>query len=148
MFLMTFRGFASPEHVFDLLVERYQMDHPAGLSSEEFDEWKEKKLRPTQHRVLTVLTMWLGDHRLLDEEPHMARSLTEFLSLIVTPPLAITAKLMLQTLERLVSMLICTASINKPTYMFWLRHLHDRTLLNQKLPLGEGRNPKCTKMTF
>lgn len=80
------------------------MDQSGNLSLEEFEEWKEKKLRSTQKRVLTVLTMWLEDHRLLDEEPHMAKQLTEFLSLIVTPePLAITAKLMLESLERLVS---------------------------------------------
>lgn len=100
---MTFRTFAAPELVFDLLVERYQMDHPENLSSQEFEEWKEKKLRPAQKRALTLLTMWLEDHYLLDEEPHMARNLTEFLSFITTPaPLALTAKLILQSLERLV----------------------------------------------
>jgi son of sevenless len=103
-FLMTFRSFTTPERLFELLVDRYQMDQSGNLSLEEFEEWKEKKLRSTQKRVLTVLTMWLEDHRLLDEEPHMAKQLTEFLSLIVTPePLAITAKLMLESLERLVS---------------------------------------------
>jgi len=103
-FLMTFRSFTSPERLFELLIERYQMDHPASLSTEEFEEWKEKKLRPTQKRVLTILTMWLEDHKLLDEEPYMARQLTEFLSLIVAPePLVITAKLMTESLKRLVS---------------------------------------------
>lgn len=100
---MTFRTFASPEVVFDLLVERYQMDHPASLSIEEFEEWKEKKLRPTQNRVLTILTMWLEDYNLLDEEPWMAKSLADFLKLVVTPAAqASIAKLILQSLERLV----------------------------------------------
>jgi son of sevenless-like protein len=82
------------------------MDHPASLSTEEFEEWKEKKLRPTQKRVLTILTMWLEDHKLLDEEPHIGQQLTEFLSLIVTPePLAITARLIQEDLERLVGII-------------------------------------------
>lgn len=98
-FLMTFRSFTSPERLLELLVDRYQMDHPGGLSIEEFEEWKEMKLRPIQKRVLTILTMWLGDHKLLDEEPHMVRQLTDFLSLIVSPePLSITAKLLLERL--------------------------------------------------
>jgi son of sevenless-like protein len=106
MFLMTFRCFTSPDRFFELLVERYQMDHPASLSTEEFEEWKEKKLRPTQKRVLTILTMWLEDHKLLDEEPHIGQQLTEFLSLIVTPePLAITARLIQEDLERLVGII-------------------------------------------
>jgi son of sevenless-like protein len=118
---MTFRSFTSPERLFELLVEMYQMDDPRSLSTEEFEEWKQKKLRPTQKRVLMIFTMWLEDHKLLDEEPHMAQQLTDFLSLIVTPePLAITARLILESLERLVSnsdydfwfTLICVPSID------------------------------------
>ena len=102
-FLMTFRTFTSPEQVLELLIERYQMDHPAGLNSLEFEEWKDKKLRPTQKRVLTILTMWLEDHHMLDEEPWIAQGVSDFLSLIVTPQQhAVTAKLILQSLERLV----------------------------------------------
>jgi son of sevenless-like protein len=105
IFLMTFRNFTSPERLLELLIERYQMDHPASLNTEEFEQWKETKLRPTQKRVLTILTIWLENHRMLDEEPHIAQQLTEFLSLIVTPePLAITAKLILESLERLVGL--------------------------------------------
>jgi son of sevenless len=103
IFMMTFRTLTSPERLFELLVDKYQMDHPSNLGVEEFEEWKEKKLRPTQKRVLTILTIWLENHNLLDEEPHMARQLTDFLSLIVSPePLSITAKLVLESLQRLV----------------------------------------------
>lgn len=102
-FLMTFRTFTSPDQFFDLLVERYRMDHPPDLTGSEFEEWKDKKLLPTQKRVLTILTMWLEDHDLLEEEPYIAQRLTDFLTLIISPPpLALTAKLMLQSLERLV----------------------------------------------
>lgn len=49
-FLTTFCTFASSTEVFDLLVERYEMNHPEGLTAEEFDEWLEKKHRPVQKR--------------------------------------------------------------------------------------------------
>ncbi|EIN14378.1 ras GEF [Punctularia strigosozonata HHB-11173 SS5] len=102
-FLMTFRTFASSEEVFDLLVERYRMDHPSGLNDEEFEEWRDKYLRPTQERTLTVLTMWLEDHRLLQLDSDIAPKLQEFLSLIGNSPssMGVTARLMLQSFERL-----------------------------------------------
>jgi son of sevenless-like protein len=73
------------------------------LTREEIDEWKEKRLKPTRHRVLTVFTMWMEDHNMVRQEPHVARKLQEFLASIPEgEPLALTAKLMLQALDRLV----------------------------------------------
>ena len=100
------------------------MDHPGSLTTEEFEEWKEKKLRPVQKRyafnqshiltltelylrVLTVLSLWLEEYGLLQDSPHIAPRLREFLSLILDPSsLALTAKYMVQSLDRLVSALI------------------------------------------
>ncbi len=56
-FLVTFRTFATATEVFDLLVAQFELDAPPDLSEEEFKRWKREKLRPTQKRVLTVLTM-------------------------------------------------------------------------------------------
>lgn len=103
VFLMTFRTFISPDQLFDMLVEKYRMDHPSGINEEEFVEWKEKCRLPTQRRVLTLFTIWLEDHRLLEEEPHIAQRLTDFLSLITPPaPLSPAAKLIMQSIKRLV----------------------------------------------
>lgn len=100
---MTFRTFATADTLFEMLIERYRMDHPVKLIATEFVDWKEKKLLPTQKRILMIFTVWLEDHRLLEEEPHIARRLTDFLSLVATPqPLAITAKLIIQSIKRLV----------------------------------------------
>ncbi|KAI0035127.1 ras guanine nucleotide exchange factor domain-containing protein [Vararia minispora EC-137] len=102
VFLMTFRTFAGATEVFELLISHYEMDAPPGLSDAEFDQWKREKLRPTQMRVLKVLTMWLEDHDLLNQAPEIAPRLQEFLSLIVAPPsLQLTAKQILASLERL-----------------------------------------------
>jgi hypothetical protein len=48
--------------------------------------------------------MWLEEYDLLNQDPEVAPKLQNFLRLIVTPPaLALTAKHMLKSLERLVS---------------------------------------------
>ncbi|KZT27559.1 ras GEF [Neolentinus lepideus HHB14362 ss-1] len=117
-FLMTFKTFATADEVFDLLVDRYQMDCSVGLTDEEFEEWKERKLRPTQSRVLTVLTRWIEDYRMTQEDPHIVPKLQEFLSYIVAPhALALTAKLMMQSLDRLSSPIVSTpsSSTSNPT---------------------------------
>jgi len=89
--------------VFDLLVAQYEMEAPPNLSVEEFDHWRREKLRPTQKRVLTVLTMWLEEYDLLNQDPEVAPKLQDFLSLIVSPAtLALTTKHILKSLERLV----------------------------------------------
>jgi son of sevenless-like protein len=103
-FLMTFRTFTTADTLFDMLVDRYSIDHPANLSNAEFENWK-RHLNATQRRVLMIFTMWLEEHRLLEEEPHIAQRLSDFLGLITTTQLASMAKLLLQTIERLVSLL-------------------------------------------
>jgi son of sevenless-like protein len=103
-FLVTFRTFATATEVFDLLISQYELDVSPNLSEEEFEQWKREKLRPTQKRVLTVLTMWLEEYDLLNQDPEVAPKLQDFLALVISPPtLALTAKHMLRSLERLVS---------------------------------------------
>jgi son of sevenless len=102
-FLVTFRTFATATEVFDLLVAQYEMCVPPNLSEEEFKRWKRDKQRPTQKRVLTVLTMWLEEYDLLNQDPEVPPKLQDFLGLIVHPPaLELTAKHILKSLERLV----------------------------------------------
>lgn len=77
---------------------------PPNLSEEQFEQWKKEKLRPTQKRVLIVLTMWLEEYDLLNQDAEVAPKLQDFLGLVISPPtLALTAKHMLKSLERLVS---------------------------------------------
>ncbi|KAF7307282.1 hypothetical protein MIND_00522100 [Mycena indigotica] len=102
IFLTTFRTFTTANQFFDLLVARYQMGRPEGLTDEQAEEWREKMQMPTQRRILTLFTMWLQDHRLLEEEPHIAQRLTDFLTQITQPPpLALTAKLIIHSIEDL-----------------------------------------------
>ncbi|KAG8900894.1 hypothetical protein FRB99_005683 [Tulasnella sp. 403] len=100
-FLMTYRSFTDGITVFELLVERYLMDNPPGLNEEQFTEWKEKRLRPAQTRVLTTFNEWVERYRFVKDEAHIVPKLKKFLSDIKTPPKnALTAKLLLQTIEK------------------------------------------------
>jgi len=100
-FLMTYRTFTTADEVLDLIISRFNMECPPGLGDDEVEEWKERKLRTTQHRILTLITMWIEDHSLVLEEPKVARRLKEFLVGITEPaPLVLTANLMIQALHR------------------------------------------------
>ncbi|KAF9469694.1 ras guanine nucleotide exchange factor domain-containing protein [Collybia nuda] len=99
-FLMTFRTFTTADILFDKLVDRYAMEPPEALTSNEFENWK-KHLIANRRRVLMIFTMWLEDHRLLEEEPHIAQQLSDFLKLIKTLPLVSSAKRLLDSIERL-----------------------------------------------
>jgi len=93
--------------VFDQLVRRFKLAPPAHLSEDEFEEWKEKKQRSTQQRVLTLFTMWLEDHNMIKEDPHIVHRLQGFLQTVVDPhPLAIPARLIIEAIERLVCIMI------------------------------------------
>jgi len=102
-FLTTFKSFTTPDMIFDQLVGQFKMAPPLNLSEDELEEWREKKQRSTQQRVLTLFTMWLEDHNMVKEDPHIVHRLQAFLQLIVDPhPLAIPAKLIIEAIERLV----------------------------------------------
>jgi son of sevenless-like protein len=81
------------------------MPPPACLSEDEIEEWREKKQKSIQQRVLTLFTMWLEDHNMIKEDLHIVHRLQGFLQSITDPhPLAIPAKLILEAIERLVGM--------------------------------------------
>ena len=102
-FLATFKSFTTSDMVFDQLMGWFTMAPPLHLSEGEFEEWKERKQRSTQQRVLTLFTMWLEDHNMIKEDPHIVHLLRGFLQSIVDPhPLAIPAKLIIEAIERLV----------------------------------------------
>lgn len=95
---MTFRTFTTADILFDMLVQRCRRERPENLT---IVEWQNHTIS-IQRTVLTIFTMWLEEHRLLEEEPHIAQRMTGFLRLSVLPPLSTMAKQLMQTIERLV----------------------------------------------
>lgn len=51
-FLSMFRTFITPEHLFELLVEKYNMDPPSALSYEEYTVWVVKRQIPMQKAII------------------------------------------------------------------------------------------------
>lgn len=101
---MSYKTFATPDEIFDLLLARYYMKQPPGLSEAELVFWREKKCLPTQKRVLLVFATWLEHHRMVQDDPPVARRLQEFLATIVEPAAnRVLAKQVMGVLERIVS---------------------------------------------
>jgi len=101
MFLATFRTITTPDILFELLVERFRMSPPKNLSPANVEDWKSRYLLPTQKRVLDLFIAWLEQHQLLEEEPHIARRLTDFLLSSVTPVFPGEASDILHKIEQL-----------------------------------------------
>ena len=99
---MTFRTFTTADRLFELLVERFNIKSPKGLTDPEHKDWKHQLREPVRRKVLEVFSRWLEDHRLLEEEPHIAQRMTDFLSTL-SPPHDVTANEIRKTVERLVS---------------------------------------------
>lgn len=67
--------------------------------------------------VLAVLSMWLEDYGLLEDDPDIAPQLKDFLDLVISPPsLAFSAKLILQSLNKLVRKCSSYSSFNGRSY--------------------------------
>ena len=115
--------------VFESLRDLYEMEYPPRLSEEQFKEWKDKKLRPTQmryglvalkvalrhgsvcFRILQVLTQWVEKHGLLIDDPALVHRLCEFLLLIKSPTAnALTAKHLQITIEKMQQKLAAAAT--------------------------------------
>lgn len=100
---MTFRTFTTAAQLFDSLVQRFNMRPPKSLEPREIQDWTLRMAVPTQRRVLEVFSVWLTEHRLLEEEPFIAQKLSQFLNTITTPPHNTAARQIMLTIERLVS---------------------------------------------
>ncbi|KAJ3556493.1 hypothetical protein NM688_g2000 [Phlebia brevispora] len=101
-FLRTFRTFASANEIFDLLLERYDLDVPQAVTATELEEWRTRRLLQSQRKVLAIFMSWLVDHNMIEEDPSVARRLQDFLSEISEPPDNVAAaQEVRQALERI-----------------------------------------------
>ncbi|KZV68821.1 ras GEF [Peniophora sp. CONT] len=78
-FLMTFKSFSDIDTVVGLLIERFWIKSPDGLSNEEWEEWKTMKQHIIRTRVLMVFETIIVDDDVLEErDMHVVDRLTEF----------------------------------------------------------------------
>lgn len=57
-FLLTYRSFTTARELFELLVLRFGIQPPEGLSPQEYEVWRERKQSPIRFRVVNILKNW------------------------------------------------------------------------------------------
>ncbi|KAF4123290.1 hypothetical protein GMORB2_6841, partial [Geosmithia morbida] len=57
-FLLTYRSFTSARELFELLVKRFGIQPPPGLSQTEFETWQARKQKLIRFRVVNILKNW------------------------------------------------------------------------------------------
>lgn len=58
-FLLTYRSFTTAQELFELLVRRFSIQPPAGISKQDLSTWEESKQKLVRFRVVNVLKSWL-----------------------------------------------------------------------------------------
>jgi son of sevenless len=57
-FLLTYRSFTTAAELFELLVRRFSIQPPPGLSREDYPTWEEGKQKLVRFRVVNILKNW------------------------------------------------------------------------------------------
>jgi son of sevenless-like protein len=81
-FLMTFRSFSTANEVFELLVQRFNIHPPEGMTPEEHKTWVERKQKPIMVRVINIFKSMATDSG-LEEEPEILDKIREFASSVI-----------------------------------------------------------------
>lgn len=66
-FLLTYRSFTNARELFELLVKRFSIQPPEGLSNADFEAWRDRKQNPIRFRVVNILKNWFENFWM--EEP-------------------------------------------------------------------------------
>lgn len=57
-FLLTYRSFTSAAELFEMLVQRFNIQPPFGLNNDEMQIWIDRKQKPIRFRVVNILKSW------------------------------------------------------------------------------------------
>ncbi|KGO74702.1 Ras guanine nucleotide exchange factor [Penicillium italicum] len=71
-FLLTYRSFTTATELFEMLVQRFNIQPPFGLNQDDMQMWIDRKQKPIRFRVVNILKSWF-DHFWMEpnDEPHM-----------------------------------------------------------------------------
>lgn len=61
-FLLTYRSFTTASELFEMLVKRFSIQPPPGISQGEYNTWVEKKQKPIRFRVVNILKSWFDSY--------------------------------------------------------------------------------------
>ncbi|KAL8768943.1 MAG: hypothetical protein Q9209_004998 [Squamulea sp. 1 TL-2023] len=68
-FLLTYRSFTSASELFELLVKRFSIQPPRGISEDDYKTWVEKKQKLIRFRVVNVLKSWFDNYWMENNDP-------------------------------------------------------------------------------
>ncbi|KAJ6099191.1 hypothetical protein N7467_000726 [Penicillium canescens] len=60
-FLLTYRSFTTAPELFEMLVQRFNVQPPFGLNQDDMQMWIDRKQKPIRFRVVNILKSWF-DH--------------------------------------------------------------------------------------
>jgi len=60
-FLLTYRSFTEARELFELLVERFEIQPPEGMALGDYDTWRDRKQKPIRFRVVNILKSWFDN---------------------------------------------------------------------------------------
>ncbi|KAI9594167.1 ras guanine nucleotide exchange factor domain-containing protein, partial [Syncephalis fuscata] len=119
-FLLCFRCFCPPQHLLNLLIERFTLQPPNGLTNEEKEEWHTKKLVPLRLRVFNITKSWLEVYFIPEEDSIVLDDMKEFVAEVVSTQLPAVANRLMRLITQRVS----------------IYHLLSSTAVNSSMPLG------------
>jgi son of sevenless len=86
-FLLTYRSFTTAAELFELLVQRFNIQPPQGLTRDEYNMWEDQKQKPTRFRVVNTLKTWL-EQFWMENNDEESRALLERASAFTTSAIA------------------------------------------------------------
>lgn len=60
-FLLTYRSFTTARELFELLVKRFGIQPPEGLTQAEFEQWRDRKQKLIRFRVVNIIKNWFDN---------------------------------------------------------------------------------------
>ncbi|KAL7626961.1 cell division cycle- protein [Parahypoxylon ruwenzoriense] len=67
-FLLTYRSFTTARELFELLVKRFNIQPPEGLSNADYEVWRDRKQKLIRFRVVNIIKSWFENFWM--EEPN------------------------------------------------------------------------------
>ncbi len=73
-FLLTYRSFTSARELFELLLQRFQIQPPEGMAQSDYEIWRDRKQKPIRFRVVNILKSWF-DNFWMEEQNEETKAL-------------------------------------------------------------------------
>lgn len=99
-FLLTYRSFCSSAEFLKLLIERFNVSPPEGLTNDQMCLWAEKKQKPVRLRVLNVLKLWIEMFVFDDEDLQLMQQIKSFIKTTVNQSIPAATEQLLKHIEK------------------------------------------------